>query len=175
MMRVVPICLLVAAGCPDRTISEVHPQQQGAVVKHIPVSADIDVLFVIDNSASTIDKQTIFAQNFPRFVQALDAFPTGRPNLHLAVVDTTIDIQTQGYSSGATGCPSPDLADNGVFQNTAHVPGCMPPTGRFITDIKASNGMRTTNYSGTLDQAPSCIPQVGASACGFEAPLQPMK
>ena len=167
---------LFLAACPDRSISEVHPQQQGAVIKHIPVSADIDVLFVIDNSASTIDKQTIFAQNFPRFVQALDAFPTGRPNLHMAVVDTTVDIATQGYATGSTtGCPSPNPADNGLLQNTARVPGCAAPTGRFITDIKASNGTRTTNYSGTLDQALSCIAQVGASGCGFEAPLEAMK
>ncbi len=71
MKRTVFASLLLAlAACPDRTISKVDPQQQGALVKHIPVSADIDVLFVIDNSASTLDKQTIFAQNFPKFVAA---------------------------------------------------------------------------------------------------------
>src|ERR1700690_1162392 len=93
--------LFVLAACPDRSISKIEPQQQGALVKHIPVSADIDVLFVIDNSASTIDKQTIFAQNFPKFVAPLDAFPTGRPNLHIAIVDTTVDIAAQGYAMGA--------------------------------------------------------------------------
>lgn len=163
--------LLSLAACPDRTISKVEPQQQGALVKHIPVSADIDVLFVIDNSASTADKQLIFAQNFPKFVAALDAFPTGRPNLHLAVVDTTVDIAAQGFG----GCPSPDPGDNGLFQNTPHVPGCTPPTGRFISDTKAPDGSRVTNYSGTLDAALSCIAQVGTTGCGFEAQLEAMK
>ena len=167
--------LFSLAACPDRTISKVEPQQQGALIKHIPVSADIDVLFVIDNSASTIDKQTIFAQNFPKFVAALDAFPTGRPNLHLAVVDTTVDIQTPGYSMGTGGCPSPDPGDNGLFQNTPRVPGCTPPTGRFISDTKAPDGTRVTNYSGALETALSCIAQVGASGCGFEAQLEAMK
>jgi len=167
--------LFSLAACPDRTISEVQIKQQGALVKHIPVSADIDVLFVIDNSASTIDKQTIFAQNFPKFVAALDAFPTGRPNLHLAVVDTTVDIATPGYGMGTGGCPSPDPGDNGLFQNTARVPGCTPPTGRFISDTKAPDGSRVTNYAGTLDTALSCIAQVGATGCGFEAQLEAMK
>src|SRR5437016_5736621 len=78
------------AGCPDRSISKVVPIQTGAVTKGIPVSADIDILFVIDNSASTADKQALFAANFPNFVTALDTFPTGRPNLHIGVVSTTV-------------------------------------------------------------------------------------
>ena len=163
------------AGCPDRTISKVDPQQQGALVKHIPVSADIDVLFVIDNSASTSDKQTIFAQNFPKFVAALDAFPTGRPNLHIAVVDSTVDIQAAGYGMGTGGCPSPDPGDNGLFQNAPRMVGCTPPTGRFISDTKAPDGSRVTNYSGSLETTLSCIAQVGPNGCGFEAQLEAMK
>lgn len=164
------LCLL--AGCPDRSISKVDPAQQGAVIKHIPVSADIDILFVIDNSASTSDKQTVFAQNFPMFVAALDAFPTGRPNLHMAVVDTTVDIGVTGYGPS---CPSPDPNDNGLFQNTPHGAMCTAPNGRFLSDIKGSSGARVTNYSGTLDQAFSCIAQIGPNGCGFEAPLEAMK
>ncbi len=175
-MRLVPLLVLgCVTGCPDRTISEVNPQQQGAVIKHIPVSADIDILFVIDNSGSTLEKQTIFSNNFPRFVQALDTFPTGRPNLHLGVVDTTVDIKAQGFGNGAQGCPSPDPADNGLLQNTPRMPGCTQLTGRFLRDIKDSSGSRQTNYTGTLDQALSCIALVGADGCGFEAPLEAMK
>jgi len=163
--------LLLMAACPDRSISLVVPQQQGAVRKHIPVSADIDILFVIDSSASTGDKQTIFAQNFPKFVQALDAFPTGRPNLHIAVVDTTVDIGVPGFS----GCPSPDPADDGLFQNTPRGT-CTAPTGQYLSDIKDANtGVRTTNFTGTLETELPCIAQIGAGGCGFEAPLEAMK
>ena len=163
------------AGCPDRSISEVRPQQTGAVTKEIPVSADIDILFVIDNSASTLDKQTIFSTNFPKFVQALDAFPTGRPNLHIGVVDSTVDIGVAGYGMGAGGCPSPDTGDNGLLQNTPRIAGCTPPTGNFISDVATSGGARMTNYAGTLDTALSCIALVGANGCGFEAQLEAMK
>ncbi len=165
------------AGCPDRTISQVVPSQGGALTKQIPISADIDILFVIDNSASTADKQTVFASNFPNFVTALDQFPTGRPNLHIGVVDTTIDIGAQGYGNGGgAGCPSPDPADNGLLQNTARVAGCSPPNGAFISDVASGQGSaRTTNYSGTLQDTLSCIAQVGANGCGFEAQLEAMK
>jgi hypothetical protein len=136
------------------------------------LTTDLDLLFVIDNSASTSDKQTVFAANFPKFVQALDAFPTGRPNVHIGVVDSTADIGVQGFGPG---CPSPDPNDNGLLQNTPRVTGCSPPTGRFISDIKNSTGGRTTNYSGTLDSAFSCIAQIGSTGCGFESTLLAMK
>lgn len=167
--------LALVAGCPDRSLSIVTPTQGGAVIKKIPVSADIDILFVIDNSASTQDKQTVFAQNFPKFVAALDAFPTGRPNLHIGVIDTTVDIGAPGFGNGTGGCPSPDPGDNGILQNAPRVPGCTAPNGFFLSDVKTAGGSRQVNYAGTLDQALSCIAQVGAGGCGFEAPLEAMK
>ena len=163
------------AGCPDRSISAVKPVQTGAVTKGIPVEADIDILFVIDNSASTADKQALFATNFPRFVQALDMFPSGmggtaRPNLHIGVVSTTVGT---GSSNFGPACASPN--DDGRLQNTARVSGCSPPNGQFIIDIATSGGGRMTNYSGTLDQELPCIATLGTSGCGFEAQLEAMK
>ena len=170
-MRSFVLAALLLAGCPDRTLSIVTPTQGGAVVKKIPVSADIDILFVIDNSASTSDKQTIFAQNFPKFVQALDAFPTGRPNLHVGVIDSTVDIGTSKFGN----CPSPDPNDDGKFQNTARGGCTATPNGYFITDVKTADGTRQVNYAGTLEDTFSCIAQIGSGGCGFEAPLEAMK
>lgn len=169
------LLVFLVTGCPDRSIDKIPPTQSGVVIKKIAVSADIDILFVIDNSGSTLDKQTVFSQNFPRFVQALDAFPMGRPDLHIGVVDTTVDIATPGYASGNTGCPSPDPRDNGLLQNTPKIAGCTPPNGQFITDIKNPAGSRTVNYAGTLEDTVSCIALLGADGCGFEAPLEAMK
>lgn len=176
-MRIPWLSLLAVLliGCPDRSIDQIPPTQNGVMVKKIPVSADIDILFVIDNSQSTLDKQTVFSQNFPRFVEALDAFPMGRPNLHIGVVDTTVDIGVQGYANGDTGCPSPDPRDNGLLQNAPRVAGCMAPNGQFLGDIKNPDGSRSVNYSGALEQALSCIALIGAEGCGFEAPLEAMK
>src|SRR5215471_10769209 len=87
------VLLAFAAGCPDRTVALVPPQQQGQATKFIPISSDIDILFVIDDSPSTADKQAVFVSNFPKFVQALDAFSGGRPNVHIGVISTSVDIK----------------------------------------------------------------------------------
>src|SRR5262245_41111624 len=108
------LCLAGLTGCPDRTVSSLDLVQEGEIAKEIPISADIDLLFVIDNSSSTLDKQAVFAANFPRFVQALDAFEKGRPNLHIGVVSTTVDLGV----SGIGGCAHPASSDDGLPHNT---------------------------------------------------------
>ena len=164
------ICLLVASGCPDRTIAKLDPVENGEIQKDIPVSTDIDILFVIDNSGSTSDKQTVFAANFPRFVDALDNFVGGRPNLHIGVVSTTVDIGVDGFG----GPCHPAANDDGRLHNTPSTAGCPTPTDHFISDIASPAG-RVTNYTGTLSDTLSCVAQLGASGCGFEAPLEAMK
>ena len=164
----------LVAGCPDCSISEVNPAQQGAVTKEIPVSADVDILFVIDNSASTADKQTVFASNFPNFVTALDAFPTGRPNLHIGVVRQ--HRRHRRARASARRLPVARIrATTACSRTRPACTGCTPPTGRFISDVAGAGGSaapRGTNYTGTLDHALACIAQVGTTGCGFEAHLE---
>jgi hypothetical protein len=168
-MRITTVLLVVIiAGCADRTTSKLTPSPEGEVAKVIPVTDDIDVLFVIDDSPSTNDKQQLFASNFARFVAALDAFPHGRPNLHLGVISSSVDLGTSSFGSG---CPSPSPAD-GRLLTAARVDGCAPPAGRWIEDVAAPGGGRTTNYTGPLDQELACIAELGTGGCGFEAPLQ---
>ncbi len=162
-----PLCL---AGCPDRSVASLEPAQVGEISKDIPVTVEIDLLFVIDDSGSTRDKQTVFAANFPRFVQALDAFEEGRPNLHIGVVTTSVDLGVGGIG----GCPHPMPNDDGLLQRAASG-ACTPPSGRFIVDVKQPDGTRRTNYDGPLEGALSCIAQVGSEGCGFESPLEAMK
>jgi hypothetical protein len=163
---------LAAAGCPDRSIGSYDPIQSPTVLKTIPVRADIDVLFVIDNSGSTQDKQTVFAQNYQNFVAALDRFPTGRPNLHIGVVTSTV-----ATGSGQSSC-HPVAEQSGLLQNASRDPAfvcAQPTTDRFLVDVAQAGGGRTTNYSGSLADALSCISHVNDNGCGFEAPLEAMK
>src|SRR6187397_1802808 len=80
-------CTSLLAGCPDRTISEVNPQQGRVEYKDIPVTVnrDIDILFVIDDSPSMLDKQTNLKNNFPNFINVLDTIEGGLPNVHIGV------------------------------------------------------------------------------------------
>jgi hypothetical protein len=179
--------LALCAGCPDRSISILDPTPVTVSTKDIQLSADIDVLFVIDDSPSTEDKQIVFADNYPKFVTALSNFPigpaqTGLPNLHVAVVTTSIDV---GVVNTATGVPKtchPSPGENGLLQTTTLDPtftcqGGLKPgaTERYLTDIAAPDGTRQTNYTGTLDQALACISHAGDVGCGYESPLEAMK
>jgi|GEM_PF-1505019 len=165
--------LMLAAGCPDRPIAEQVPVQHGVFSKRIPVTTDLDILFVIDDSASTRDKQALFAQNYQNFVDRLESFPT-RPNMHIGVVTSSIDL-----GDGASGGPAchPASATDGRLQNASRDPSltCAPTNDRFLSDIALPDGTRQVNYSGTLADALSCISHVGESGCGFEAPLEAMK
>jgi hypothetical protein len=165
------LCLL--AGCPDRTIAVAPPIQTGAITKDIPAEADVDILFVIDNSASTKDKQTQFAANFPRFIDALGTFPTGLPNVHIGVVSTTVDIGVGGNFGPAC---HPASGENGLLQNRAFDGTCAAPTDRFLVDVATAGGSRQVNYpGGDLAASFSCIAQLGAGGCGFESPLLAMQ
>jgi hypothetical protein len=143
------------------------------VVKRVHPGADLDVLFVIDNSSSTRDKQELFAANFASLAASLDAFPNGRPDLHVGVVSTTVG--TGSDADLGPGCPTVAPNDDGLLQSTPRIAGCSGPTGRFLGDVKNPDGTRTANYPGTLADAFSCIAQLGDTGCGFEAPLEAMK
>ncbi len=165
--------VVLAGACVTRDVSKVTMTGTGQSIKDINVSVNLDILFVIDDSPSTSDKQTVFAQNFPKFIAALDAFPGGRPNVHIGVVSSTVDIGTDMFG----GCPSPDPQENGLLQNTPRVQGCNAPTDRYISDIQpAGGGAREVNYAGgDLAATFACIAQLGSGGCGFEHQLEGMK
>jgi len=175
--------VLACAACPNRQLAGLPPTASGVITKGIPVGADLDILFVIDNSFSTADKQALFAQNFQNFVNVLDTFPKGRPDLHIGVVSTTVGTGGQAFS----GCPMTAPNDDGKLHsalvgssvNGVACSSCTPVNGNFLIDSPQADGTRMTNYScpgaNPLQTALPCIAQLGTSGCGFEAQLEAMK
>jgi len=166
-------------GCPDRTISEVSPEQGRVEFKDIPVTVnrDIDILFVIDDSPSMADKQTNLKNNFPNFINVLNTIEGGLPNVHLGVVTSDLG------ASGADGMVAPAIpgsvggcsstGKNGALQT--YTAGAAV-TGKFISDVaSATPGTRTKNYTGTLASAFSTIASAGAAGCGFEQHIEAAK
>ena len=134
MRRIVLCFAVIATGCPDRSIAPADPVPARVFNKDIPVDANLDVLFVIDDSGSTRDKQQVFAQNYKNFVAALAQFPSGLPNLHIGVVTSSIDV---GRDVGAAVC-HPASGANGALQNAPRDPRatCASPTSdRFLADL----------------------------------------
>src|SRR5262249_51631528 len=145
------------AGGPDAAPEPVRVL--AAVLPAGTPTRDLDILFVVDNSTSMAPKQAALTANFQRFMDVLQAFPGGMPNVHIGVVSS--DVGIGGFT--AEGCVG--SGDDGLLQNRARG-ACTPPTDRYISDV-AGPGGRVTNYSGKLADAFTCIAQLGTLGCGY--------
>jgi hypothetical protein len=170
--------LLALAGCPDRTISEVNPQQGRVEYKDIPVTVnrDIDILFVIDDSPSMLDKQTNLKNNFPNFIQVLNSIEGGLPNVHLGVVSS--DLGTKGALDASPGPGignGPGACSSNGKNGNLQTNGSTLVSGTFISDTKNTDNTRNKNYTGSLEAAFSAIASLGAAGCGFEQHIEAAK
>lgn len=146
-------------------------------VARVPVVAnrDVDLLFVVDDSPSTLDKQTNLKNAFPAFINELSRLEGGLPSVHIGVI--TSDLGTRGANDAQ---PGPSIGSgpgacvgNGKMGALQSSPGTIQ--GAFIQDIKTADGTRTANYTGPLASAFSAIASVGSDGCGFEQPLEAAK
>jgi MYXO-CTERM domain-containing protein len=131
--------------------------------------ADLDILFVVDNSGGMGAEQIAFMQAFPRLIEELDLTATGRPSIHIGIVSS--DVGIGGYDAG--GCS--DDGDDGLLQGEAREGLCSPPRDDFISDELSPAGLRRTNYDGELADVFSCIAQLGTVGCGLEQHLEATK
>jgi len=168
-------------GCPDRTISELNPEQGRVEFKDIPVklNRNVDILFVIDDSGSMADKQTNLRDNFPNFINVLNTIQGGLPDIHLGVVSS--DVGTKGEDDAAPGSPVGPLGQGGCA-GTGGVDGGgnlgvngAAVTGTFLSDIKLPDNTRSKNYTGDLAAVFGQMASVGATGCGFEQHLHAMR
>lgn len=133
---------------------------------------EIDILFIIDNSASTSEKQANLARNFPRMIEAMRSPKLNNriPNVHIGVIST--DLGAGSYSLPSCEVSGGDL---GRLQSKPRVPGCVPPSKPYIEYI---DGVTNINNPSIIDpvekvkQAFSCIAELGDGGCGFEMPLE---
>ena len=167
----------LVTGCPDRTISEVNPEQGRVESTSFPVNLNraVDILFVIDDSGSMADKQSNLRSNFPNFINVLNTVQGGLPDIHLGVVSSDMGVlATDGQIGprlepvGAGGCADRGK-DGRLLVNGATV------TGTFISDIKQSDGSRVDNYDGDLATVFGQMASLGANGCGFEQHLHAMQ
>lgn len=148
---------------------DARPESGLKLVVEVPatVNRDLDLLFVIDNSASMASLQAKLIASFPTFMNVLRGLPGGLPNLHVAVISS--DLGAGAYDSAdIPGCRH--HGDQGIMQNAPRGKTCS--TGslnggqHFIVD---GDGQR--NYAGTLEDTFACIAALGDQGCGFEHQL----
>ena len=132
------------------------------------INRDLDILFMIDNSNSMKLLQTKMIAQFPAFMNKLKNLPTGQPNLHVAVITSSLGA---GMFSNVRGCEENSVSGNqgGKFQ---HPSSCtaLPAGQTYLSSIKGPNGGALVTNFGDNDIADvfSCIANVGDAGCGFE-------
>ncbi|HEY5951773.1 MAG TPA: hypothetical protein VIV40_40035 [Kofleriaceae bacterium] len=147
-------------------------------VARVPITPnrDLDLLFVIDDSPSMLDKQTNLKSAFPAFINELNLVEGGLPNVHIGVV--TSDLGTKGALDTTAGPMignGPGACTGNGKSGNLQTNGTTLVSGSFISDTKNTDGTRTTNYAGALTDAFSAIASVGASGCGFEQHIEAAK
>jgi hypothetical protein len=138
-------------------------------------SLDLDILFVIDDSPSTLEFHDELRSNFPVLLDMLH-IDFRLPSLHLGVVSA--DLGTRGSFDDTSGPPlgtgPGSCADTG--KNAALLTsGTSLVAGSYIVDLQNSDGIRTTNYSGSLATAFTSIASLGSMGCGFQQHLEAAK
>jgi hypothetical protein len=145
------------------------PESGAKITFEVPATParDLDLLFVIDNSASMFSLQAKLVASFPTFVNVLRNLPGGLPDLHLAVISS--DLGAGAYDAAdIPGCRH--HGDQGIMQSaprgTTCATGSLNGGQHFIVDGKGEK-----NYAGTLEDTFACIAALGDQGCGFEHQL----
>lgn len=120
----------------------------------------LDLLFMIDNSQSMAVMQQKLAEKLPQFMDVLKGIPGGLPDLHVAVISSSLGA---GIFSNVPGCAPDGLGDQtGSFQG-ATVCNALHPGQKFIS---TANGIN--NFDGDISAVFACMAMLGDRGCGFE-------
>jgi hypothetical protein len=135
---------------------------------------DLDLLFVIDDSASMADKQNALTAAFPKFLDQLGNLRGGTPNLHIGVVSP--DMGTKGSAVELPGPPIGAVGQGGCAgtgKNGSLLKGSAALDGDDVFAIANRDG--TTNFTGTLAETFRQMATLGITGCGFEQHLHAMR
>ncbi|NMC70513.1 MAG: hypothetical protein GYA57_10670 [Myxococcales bacterium] len=134
-----------------------------------PVRAAIDVLFVVDNSASMAQEQEVLSRALPEFLRRLYAEAEARgveADVHVGVTST--DAGTAGYA--VTTCGEPDGGDRGclLHEPSPLFAGCDPGYPPFLSRSSADGAAYPIDE---LADDLACVATLGTQGCGFEQPF----
>ncbi|MBK7195154.1 MAG: hypothetical protein IPH80_21960 [Myxococcales bacterium] len=171
-MRRLPTLALLAAACSEPPPSRSAPFPSGPTERLTFPAAprrELDLLFVIDNSGSTVEWQMALTAAFPVFLAGLRDDAGALPDLHVGVVTT--NLGSGGVPIGGCSTAARPDGDDGRLTNN----GCAGIDGSFLRDGARADGTRDVNYTGLLPDRFRCMAQRGSSGCGFEASLGAMR
>ena len=120
---------------------------------YIQGQSKLDVLFVIDNTTGMPAVQDALIAGIGGFIDRLEL---ARAQWRIGVISSDLGISP----FSGPGCMSLG-GDGAALQNLARIPGCTPPTARYITRTNVADPRA----------AFACIARLGDAGCGFEQPL----
>lgn len=168
---------VLTGGCSRRSIPVVDPGSGD----HLPPAGPptptgkLDILFMIDDSASMAPLQAKLMTQIPAFMNSL-ANPTtlAKPDLHVAVVSSSFGAGAWGNVAQCASAAHPG-DDQGKFQQGPGGPGsgACPMLHAGETYLKSGDGTAANpaNFDGDLSTALTCMAMLGDTGCGFEAPF----
>ncbi len=127
----------------------------------MPVSRNIDILFVIDTAPTMAGEQVNLASNYRMFANVLESIEGGLPDVHIGVV--TANLGAGGFE--VAGCSGD--GDGARF----HAPAECGVDGPFLIDNEYLDGTREWNYTGELADAFVCLASVPVGTCEFSQPI----
>lgn len=159
--------------CTSHRLVPSPSQRSGVEQRRITerVTAKLDLLFVVDNSLSMEPLQTKMLARLPDFMEVLQNAPGGLPDLHVAVVSTSMG------SGAATNVARCELSQDGKFHFAARpardATTCpVPMNGAHFIRVGANgSNIGAPSNIATVFQ---CIAFLGDQGCGFEQPLESM-
>jgi hypothetical protein len=156
----------------DAAPDDAAPDDAGFDAAPPPPTADVDLLFMVDNSNSMAEEQASLVMQFPRLVSVLlsgdldaDGVRDFEPVRSLQVGVVNADMGVGGYSVPT--CASPLFGDDGILRTRGNtgIAGCMATYPRFL---EASAGSPVAPLAMDF----SCVAAMGTGGCGFEQQLE---
>ena len=176
MNKLPALVLVFAAGCFIDPPAPCSNPEDGCVpppvdeIEVLTTTSNLDLLLVVDDSPSMIEKQTAFRAALPALIEQLATLEGGVPNLHVAVASS--DLGTSALD-GQTG-PSIGQAGNGGCVGTGKAGAFQLGSATLLNEddrflVQGRNGAK--NFEGHLATLIGQMSTLGASGCGFEQPL----
>lgn len=186
------VFVLGLTGCLQREVVEQTPSTSNVFIERVPNATinEIDLLFVIDNSTSMADKQTILRTAVPQMVRRLvtprcenaagetvpnpGTCPAGygpefRPidDMHIGVISSSL-----GDHGLETICPR-DQAGRNNNDRALLLPRVRPELiDPDSTGFLSWNGGSADQVSALVGQFEDHVTSAGDVGCGYEAPLE---
>ena len=134
-------------------------------------STKLDLLFVVDNSISMADKQTVLALSIPHLLRELVAGSADRApvqDLHVGVITSSL-----GGHGGADVCSSPTTNDRAQLLPTlARLPGMTSYQGLGFHKYAPADANAMSDVEQLSSSVVALMQAAGETGCGYEATLE---